>query len=376
MRSAVLCTRCGSHRSWGSRSGSRSSSASSPGSRHISSSIPLRSSRGLPGRPGCIASRKVCTSRPGSRRSPCCWRSCGRSTPGSGPTPPSGRSRTRSSGLARAPRRWVALPVVHRDGVDLPVVPVALLVPARSLRGRVDHDRCAHRPHRREGRAARLALSSRSAEGGVDAIAAERAWGGLSRRGFLGPSSPRPAASSSRPSGRRCVRWPASPCSAPRDPRVGPQGVPVNRTAAKAGVVDAATDPSYRLAVDGNVESADVAVDRRPPGDEMARGRPGDRLRRRVELRPRVGAVSHSGTCSLRPVLSPTHRVAWCPAGALRVRNGRGQRRRTSPIRTRSWHSSSTGNHCISTTASPCGSIGPNRPGVLQTKWVASVVVA
>ena len=40
---------------------------------------------------------------------------------------------------------------------------------------------------------------------------------------------------------------------APRDPRNGPQGVPINRTAAQAKVVEAATDPSYRLSVEGNV---------------------------------------------------------------------------------------------------------------------------
>ncbi len=40
---------------------------------------------------------------------------------------------------------------------------------------------------------------------------------------------------------------------APRDPRVGPQGVPVNKTAASAGVVEAATNDAWRLAVEGHV---------------------------------------------------------------------------------------------------------------------------
>ena len=34
---------------------------------------------------------------------------------------------------------------------------------------------------------------------------------------------------------------------APRDPRVGPQGIPVNRTAAQAGVLTAARDRGWRL---------------------------------------------------------------------------------------------------------------------------------
>jgi DMSO/TMAO reductase YedYZ molybdopterin-dependent catalytic subunit len=38
---------------------------------------------------------------------------------------------------------------------------------------------------------------------------------------------------------------------APRDPAVGPQGVPVNRTAAQAGVLTSALDPGWRLEVAG-----------------------------------------------------------------------------------------------------------------------------
>ena len=46
---------------------------------------------------------------------------------------------------------------------------------------------------------------------------------------------------------------PLAPLSvlAPRDPRVGPQGVPVNKSAVSAGIVDAATDPAYRLELTG-----------------------------------------------------------------------------------------------------------------------------
>ena len=40
---------------------------------------------------------------------------------------------------------------------------------------------------------------------------------------------------------------------APRDINVGPQGRPVNRSAANAHVVEAATSPAYRLVVEGNV---------------------------------------------------------------------------------------------------------------------------
>jgi DMSO/TMAO reductase YedYZ molybdopterin-dependent catalytic subunit len=38
---------------------------------------------------------------------------------------------------------------------------------------------------------------------------------------------------------------------APRDPTFGPQGIPINRTAAEAGVLTSARDPGWRLAVHG-----------------------------------------------------------------------------------------------------------------------------
>ena len=38
---------------------------------------------------------------------------------------------------------------------------------------------------------------------------------------------------------------------APRRPDIGPQGLPVNRSAEEAGVMAAATDPGYRLVVEG-----------------------------------------------------------------------------------------------------------------------------
>ena len=43
---------------------------------------------------------------------------------------------------------------------------------------------------------------------------------------------------------------------APRLPTVGPQGLPVNKTAQNAGVVQAARDPSWRLRIGGRVERA------------------------------------------------------------------------------------------------------------------------
>ncbi|MBB2974505.1 DMSO/TMAO reductase YedYZ molybdopterin-dependent catalytic subunit [Microbacterium endophyticum] len=48
---------------------------------------------------------------------------------------------------------------------------------------------------------------------------------------------------------------------APRRPYVGPQNLPVNRTAAEAGVVDTARDPGWRLSVVGTSKSIELSRD-------------------------------------------------------------------------------------------------------------------
>ncbi len=66
---------------------------------------------------------------------------------------------------------------------------------------------------------------------------------------------------------------------APRDPAVGPQGLPVNRSAAAARVAPAATDPAWRLVVAGSLQLSLAQLQALP----QVRGRPADRLRRGVE---------------------------------------------------------------------------------------------
>jgi len=83
--------------------------------------------------------------------------------------------------------------------------------------------------------AARLALSPRSPEATLDVVAEERAWGGLTRRGLLGAAFGGAAALVVATIGQTLRPFAAISVLAPRDPRVGPQGLPVNRRPARPG---------------------------------------------------------------------------------------------------------------------------------------------
>lgn len=160
----------------------------------------------------------------------------------------------------------------------------------------------------------------------------------------------------------------------PRRPDVGPQGLPVNRTAAAAGVLVAATDPGYRLTVAGRVSSplslslADLQA--LPQSDaelaiacvegwsasapwsgvrvvellRLAGAAPGARVR--VESLEAAGAYRSS-------VLDRARTRDPLTLLALRVRGEPLHPEHGYPVRL----------------------IAPNRPGVLQTKWVSRIVV-
>ena len=162
---------------------------------------------------------------------------------------------------------------------------------------------------------------------------------------------------------------------APRRPDIGPQGVPINRTALEARVRDLALDPGWRLRVEGQVsQPLSLSLDdlRALPQDEAvlpiscvegwsATGRwRGVRVR---DLLAMAGASPHRGATveSLQPGRSPYRRSRLDPryihdadtllalelnGAALHIDHG-------FPLRL----------------------VAPNRPGVLQTKWVHRLVV-
>ncbi|MFN2607522.1 MAG: molybdopterin-dependent oxidoreductase [Acidimicrobiales bacterium] len=95
----------------------------------------------------------------------------------------------------------------------------------------------------------RLALSRRS----PDLAVPSSADGALGRRGFLGALAATSLALVATTAGQTFRPLRQLGILAPRDPDVGSLGIPVNRPAVEAGVVDLARDPAYRLAVEGAV---------------------------------------------------------------------------------------------------------------------------
>ena len=161
---------------------------------------------------------------------------------------------------------------------------------------------------------------------------------------------------------------------APRRPDTGPQGFPVNRTAATAGVVEAARATDYRLRVEGNV--------RRPL------------MFTRDELR---ALPQHEATLPIACVEGWSTSQRW---RGVRVRDlleragaGSGTEVRVHSLQRRRqyrfsdldrWqaHDPDTllalevnGEPIDIDHGYPLRLIGPNRPGVQQTKWVTRLVV-
>ena len=195
---------------------------------------------------------------------------------------------------------------------------------------------------------------------------------GLSRRGFLLAVGGAVAAVTVATVGQ--TLRPLSPLAllAPRRPDIGPQGLPVNRTAEGARVEQSARDPGYRLAVSGPRPYAlGLAELRALPQHEAtlpitcvegwsasARWR-GVRLR---DLLDRAGAPAGASArvVSLErdgiyreSVVDSAHATDELTLLALEL-NG-------EPLAL---------DHGF-----PVRLIAPNRPGVLQTKWVSRVEV-
>ncbi|MCA1657258.1 MAG: molybdopterin-dependent oxidoreductase, partial [Actinobacteria bacterium] len=94
----------------------------------------------------------------------------------------------------------------------------------------------------------RIALSRQSPD-----LAIPRDPDRLSRRGFLGALAATSLALVVATAGETFRPLRRLSVLAPRDPDVGSQGIPVNRPAIEAAVIDLARDPAFRLTVDGNV---------------------------------------------------------------------------------------------------------------------------
>lgn len=160
---------------------------------------------------------------------------------------------------------------------------------------------------------------------------------------------------------------------APRRPDVGPQGFPVNRTARAAGVVTAARSADYRLEVTGRVA--------RPVSFDLAALQA---LPQRTATLPIACVEGWSASRSwtgvpLRDLLA----AAGVGPRAVHVESLQAHRSyRTSAVDAEQVTDPDTllalavdGNVLHLDHGFPVRLIGPNRPGVMQTKWVARIVV-
>jgi DMSO/TMAO reductase YedYZ molybdopterin-dependent catalytic subunit len=199
--------------------------------------------------------------------------------------------------------------------------------------------------------------------------------GALSRRGFLTTVAGASATLTLVTVGQ--TFRPLSPLAvlAPRRPDVGPQGFPVNKSAREARVLDLATDPTWRLSVEGAVE--------RPLSLGLVELRA---LPQRDATLPISCVEGWSASVrwrgvALRDLLelagaSPGAEVSaesLQPTGLYRRSrvNSRQARDRDCLVALGCNGETLDLNHGF-----PARLIGPNRPGVQQTKWLTRLVVS
>lgn len=197
----------------------------------------------------------------------------------------------------------------------------------------------------------------------------------LTRRGFLAAACASVVAVTIATIGQTLRPLRRVSVLAPRDPAIGPQGVPVNRTARSAGVIDVATSPGYRLIVDGSVDTPlSLSMDGLRALPQHSATLPitcvdgwsasgvwrGVRVR---DLLQAAGAAASSpvdivsmqrpGTAYATSRLDPDHAADPDTLLALEL----------------------NGEPLVLDHGFPLRLVAPNRPGVMQTKWVARVTV-
>ncbi|MET8145585.1 molybdopterin-dependent oxidoreductase [Sphaerisporangium sp. NPDC005288] len=161
---------------------------------------------------------------------------------------------------------------------------------------------------------------------------------------------------------------------APRGPRIGPQGVPVNKTAAAAGVSAVAADAGYRLTVTGAVRTPLSLT-----YADLLRW-PQHTARLPISCVEGWSAEAEWAGIRLRDLLA---RAGAAPDAVVTVESlERGGAYRSSEVRSPHWGDPLTllalrlnGAPLAPDHGFPLRLIAPNRPGVLQTKWVTEVVV-
>ncbi|BCJ52544.1 molybdopterin-binding protein [Actinoplanes sp. NBRC 14428] len=198
--------------------------------------------------------------------------------------------------------------------------------------------------------------------------------GGLSRRGLLATVAAAAGVITVATVGQTLRPLARVSVLAPRRPAIGPQGLPVNKTAGGAGVVQRALDPSYRLVVAGpgremSLSLADLNALKQHTvvlpiacveGWSATGTWGGVRLRDLVELAGAAPGTASAEVESLeqggryrRSTVAPSHVDDDWTLVALEL-NG-------APLHLDHGY--------------PARLVAPNRPGVLQTKWLSRITV-
>jgi len=198
--------------------------------------------------------------------------------------------------------------------------------------------------------------------------------GGLSRRGLLATVGVAAGVITLGTVGQTVAPLASISVLAPRRPRTGPQHLPVNKTAAGAGVRDAAFNPAYRLTIVGPAGTVTLSL-----ADLAA-------LPQQTVVLPIscVEGWSSTGTWTgvrLRDLVvlagvDPDNAEAHVESLETR---GRYRATTVPPAHTRDPFTLIAlrlgGEPLHPDHGYPARLIAPNRPGVLQTKWVARITV-
>lgn len=200
------------------------------------------------------------------------------------------------------------------------------------------------------------------------------AGSGLTRRGFLTSIAGASVALTVATIGQTIAPLRRIAILAPRDPRVGPQGIPVNKSAQAAGVTQSAIDPAWRLTVAGNVSrplSLSLEQIRAMPSHEAVlpiacvQGWSSLARWRGVRVRDLLAAAG-------APPDAEVLVESLQPAGQFRA-STLNRLHASDPDTLLAYEVWSEPLHIDH--GHPLRLIGPNRPGVMQTKWVSRLTV-
>jgi hypothetical protein len=198
--------------------------------------------------------------------------------------------------------------------------------------------------------------------------------GGTARRGFLAGVAAAAGALVVATAGGTVSSLGRLSVLAQRRPGVGPQGLPVNKSAAGARVTDRARDPGYRLVVDGAVarrRELSLADLRALPQREAVlpiacvEGWSASARWRGVPLRDLLALAGADDGARVTV-------ESLQPRGRYRLSEVEGDQR-DDPDTLLALELNGEPLHVDH--GYPVRLVGPNRPGVLQTKWVARLVV-